>query len=126
MFIKENINPTGKKKSDCVIRAIAKAENRAWLDVFDELTMLARKWYTVPNVKECYDKYLSAKYPTIPIMHKVSGKNKRYTVNELAKEYSRNTVIISIAGHLAVAVNGNYYDIWDCGDSCSYKAWVIR
>lgn len=126
MYIKENLNPVGKKTGDCVIRAIAKAENRHWLSVFDELTMLARQNYTLPNDMDCCNIYLGAKYQTIPIMHKVRGKNKRYTVNELAKKYSKNTLIIRVAGHTAVAVNGDYYDIWDCGESCSYKAWVVR
>ena len=42
-FINLNLNPAGKDVSDCVIRAIAKAEGKTWLQVFDELSRQCRK-----------------------------------------------------------------------------------
>ena len=40
MFTKTNANPKNKRTNDCVIRAIALAENKTWLEVFDELAEL--------------------------------------------------------------------------------------
>ncbi len=112
MFIKENINPNGKKTSDCVIRAIAKAENKTWLEVFDLLTNIARKDFSVLNDKQIYGKYLS-KYPNIDVMYIINNKKKRLTVKDVCN--LKGIYIISIANHLTVVIDGKYYDTWDCG-----------
>jgi hypothetical protein len=56
MFVNENVNPRGRKTGDCVIRAIAKAENKEWLGIFDALVAIAREAYSVPNGKVTYTK----------------------------------------------------------------------
>jgi hypothetical protein len=122
MFINENVNPK-RKTSDCVIRAICKAENKPWLEVFDSLVAIARKDYTIPNTKDAYDKYLN-KYEKINVFHMVNGKKKRYTVKEICE--FKGTYIVSIANHMVAVVNGNYYDLWDCGDKSAYVIWKVK
>lgn len=123
MFINENLNPKKKKTGDCVIRAIAKAEGKAWLEVFDILSEIARKNYTNPNHKDAYYQYLK-KYDKIDVMHMIGDKKKRYTVEEIAKW--NGIYLIKTAGHLTVTIDGNYYDIWDCGDKCAYVIWKVK
>lgn len=124
MYVNENVNPRRHKVGDCVVRAIAKAERKGWLETHDNLTTIARSLYTVLNDKMAYSKYLS-KYPKIEVMHMVNGKRKRYTVKEIAKEM-KGTYVIRLANHLTTVVDGKYYDIWDCGNSCAYIIWKVK
>lgn len=122
-FINENINPKKRKSGDCVIRAIAKAENKSWTDVFESLIEISREEYTVPNDSRVYDRYLKD-YSTINVFKMVKGKKKRYRVSEIAE--FEGSYVVSIAGHMTAVVDGFIYDIWDCSDSCAYKIWKIR
>lgn len=124
MYKFENMNPAGNRVSDCVVRAIAKAEKKTWLETHDALTKIAREQYTVLNDKMAYTEYLS-KYPKIDVMHEVNGRRKRYTVGQIAKEM-KGTYVIRVANHLTTVVDGNYYDIWDCGDRCAYVIWKVK
>lgn len=123
MFVNENVNPKKHKVADCVVRAIAKAEGKSWLEIFDTLTDLARKEYSVLNDKKVYGKYLS-KYEKIPVMYEDHGRKFRYTVEMICGW--KGTYIVSIANHLTVVKDGKYYDIWDCGDRSSYIIWKVR
>jgi len=124
MFIKENINPKGKKCGDCVIRAIAKAEQKSWMEIFEELTDIARKSYNVFNDPKVYSDYLKG-YETINVKYfNEFNDKKRYTVNEICNW--KGTYIISIANHLTTVIDGNIYDIWDCSQKSTYKIWKIK
>lgn len=123
MYKELNVNPKERKTGDCVVRAIAKAEDRAWLEVFDDLVALARKAHTMPSNKHAYEKYLK-KYKTMPVMYRLpSGKNRRYTVDDITSLVG--TYIVKIAGHLTVVIDGVVYDTWDCRKKCAYKIWQV-
>ena len=122
MFVKENINPSGKKNSDCVIRAIAKAEGKTWLDVFDTLTMIARTNYGVLNDSKIYGEYLD-KYPTVTVKCQVNGELKRLTVADVCR--LEGIYIVKIAKHLTVVIDGKCCDTWDCTQKSAYKIWKI-
>jgi len=138
MFVKENVNPKNRLVGDCVIRAIAKAEDKPWLEVFDTLTEIARATFNVPSDKKVYKQYLK-KYDKIDVFKYVDGGKvsvvngvkkietkikKRYTVDDVCK--MKGTYIISIAHHLTVASNGKLYDTWDCGNRCTYIIWKVK
>lgn len=129
MFIKENVNPIKKVTSDCVIRAIARAESKHWLEVFDLLTELAREEYTVLNDKKLYGKYLDSEYERLEVKYTDSyGNKKRYTVKDVCNtsELFKGIYLVSIAGHLTCVINGNLHDIWDCSDKSAYKIWRVK
>lgn len=124
MFKKLNVNPKGKKTGDCVIRAIAYAEGKEWLVVYDELSALARTLYTVPNNKDCYGKYLDDKYIKINAMVNIQGKKKRLTPSAMSK--FNGTYIMQQSGHLTVIENGICVDSWDCSEKSAYKIWKVK
>jgi hypothetical protein len=123
MFVEFNINPKGKKTSDCVVRAIAKAENKTWLEIYDYLSKIARDTYSMPNDSKVYGKYLSG-YPKINVKHEVNGKMKRLTVKEICE--LKGTYLVSIANHLTVVKDGNIFDTWDCGEKSAYIIWKVK
>lgn len=108
---------------DCVIRALTKALGKTWLEVFDELVPLARKFQTMVNNKSAYEKYLvevqNFKY------YGVSNRKgtKRPTIEEFAKTHPKGTFICRVANHIVVIVDGCYYDTWDSGRKSMYGYW---
>ena len=125
MYIFENVNPKGKKTADCVVRAIAKAENRDWFSVYDELSLLARSKCTVLNDLSFYKSYLN-KYETVQCVFEECGSKFKLTVSEFSNKYSSGIYLIQIAGHLTVCIDGNVYDIWNCLNKKVYKGWRVK
>ena len=123
-FVKENVNPKNRKTGDCVIRAIAKAEGKEWVEVFDSLVEIARKRCSVPNSPDAYEQYLK-KYETVKVMYtREDGKKKRYLAGEVCGW--DGVYVISLANHLTTVVDGALYDTWDCSQKSAYKIWKIR
>jgi hypothetical protein len=124
MYINENLNPLKRKVGDCVIRALAKALDKSWTEVYEELVSLGRKNYCCPNDKEAYHPYLS-KFPCITVFYTNDlGNKKRLTVDMVSKW--QGTYIISIAGHITCVKDHGVYDIWDCRCKTAYKIWKIN
>lgn len=109
---------------DCVIRALTKALNMEWLQVFDEMQPLSREMQVPFNCRPCYEKYIESKGL---IYHGISNKKgtKRPTVDIFAKDHKTGTYILRVANHLVAVVNGFYYDTWDSGEKSLYGYWEV-
>lgn len=120
-FKKYNNNPKGWKTGDCVIRAVALANNSDWDDTYAFLCNLGRSKCRMPNSKEVYEAFLKKEGW---IKHKMPkhDNGKKYTVKELVELYPNKTLIISIPKHLTVAVSNELFDTWDCSNKyvCNY------
>jgi len=121
-FIETNLNPTGKRVNDCVVRAIMKATNYTWRTVYAGLTGLGNDLYRLPNEKEVYHLYLKQLGWEKQPMPRHENR-KRYTVIEFAAENPVGTFVISVANHLTVLVDGNLYDTWNCSRKCLGNYW---
>lgn len=122
-FEKLNLNPSGRKAFDCVIRSIVKASGKTWLEVFDGLTKIARVEFCIPNEKRAYEIYLENigfKKQRMPRF----ADNTRYTVAEFADAYSHGTFVVSVARHLTCVENGTLYDTWNCGHKSVGNYWI--
>lgn len=125
MYIKLNLNPFGKEKGDCVIRAITLALNYNWFMVHDELSFLSRKMGDMPSSNEVWKTYLTRKgykeefiENTCPDCLTVEGFARshpkgRYILNTC--EYTKANNIIVTGTHVVTVINGDYYDSWDSG-----------
>lgn len=124
MWIKANPNPAGKEVPDCVIRAVAIALNKPWLEVFDELVSIARNDASMPSDNNVWGHYLyllGFKPFLLPSSCPVC-----ITINQFTKEYPFGTYIIGTGSHAVAVINGDYYDSWDSGAQvCSYF-WRIN
>ena len=115
-FIKTNPHPAGKKTGDCVVRALAIAEDKKWLDVYDSLYKIGRELHEMPNSRKTYEAYLVSRGWTKQKMPK-HPSGKRYKLRELADE-KKGTLVISVVHHLATVRDGNLLDTWDCSRKC--------
>ena len=112
------------KYGDCVIRALTKALNMEWLQVFDEMQPISREMQVPFNCRPCYEKYIESKgLKYIGISNKKG--TKRPTVDRFAKDHTTGTYILRVAHHLVTVVDGIYYDTWDSGKKSLYGYWEI-
>lgn len=122
MYIHYNPNPVGRKTTDCVIRAIAKAFGYDWDTAFDEITEQARDLYDMPDANHVWGLYLER-----------NGFVKRaipytcpdcYTVRDFCRDHPLGLYVIGTGKHVVTAVDGDYYDTWDSGDEVpAYFFW---
>lgn len=123
MFRKENINPKGRKTGDCVVRAIAKAEAKSWIEIYDILVEMGRQLCSLPNNRDVYQEYLK-KYEKVDVFHLVNGKKKRYTAKDVCQW--DGAYIVGLANHLTVIEGNCIVDTWDCGRKSAYTIWKVR
>lgn len=115
-FVNKNINPKGKKTGDCVVRALALATDREYLDVYSELFYLSIKSGYILSDKRVVERFLLNHGF---VKHKQPKKNKRkYRVAELDELCSDKVIVVSCAHHLTVVIEGVLTDIWDCRGKC--------
>lgn len=107
---------------DCTIRALTKAMNVTWVEAFDLMVPICRRFqcsniFNLPcKLENEAMKELGFEY------HGISNKkgSRRPTVKEFAKKHKEGTFIANVAGHEVAVVDGTYYDTWDCGYKSLY------
>lgn len=110
------------KYGDCVIRALTKALNMEWLEVFDDMQPISRELQVPFNCKPCYEKYLEDKGF---VYHGISNAKgtKRPTVQSFAKDNKEGIYILRVAHHIVTVEDGYFYDTWDSGSKSLYGYW---
>lgn len=123
-FCKHNENPKTERAGDCVIRALAFALDKTWDQVFDDLCLIAKKKYLMPNSKPVFEKYLKdngfikRKQPTNAYCSKIN-------VREFIDHYNYDEkVVIYVKMHLTVAQGDTLYDTWDCRSKTVGNYWI--
>lgn len=125
-FVRENVNPKGNRVGDCVVRALAKATNKTWDEVFQELCEIAFEEKQMPN-DEAVWKAFAIKHGFIyRPLPKVQSGMKRPKVAGFVKGLGEGTYLLRVSKHLAMAKDGKYYDSWDCGSRPLYGYWEMH
>lgn len=122
IFQKTNINPKGWKTGDCVVRAIAQANNTSWEVTYQQLCEIGLKKCRMPNEKHTYEALLK-KYGWIKQKMPRHEDGTRFTVGELVEQYN-GPIIISMAKHLTYAIGNTIYDTWDCSGKAVSNYWI--
>lgn len=116
-FIEDNAHPKHKKTDDCVVRALALAEGKRWIEVYEELCALGREMFEMPNMKAVYERYLLERgWIKMPMPKK--WDNTRFTIKEWADENPNRVMVIRVAKHLTTVIHGDLHDTWNCGRKC--------
>lgn len=114
-----NRNPDNDTTTDCVCRAISTATGLNY-EAVDELLNITSYLNSCEKLCLCCYHYLLEnilKYKR----YDCSG----YTVEDLARKYSRDTIIVRIEGHLTTIVKGTILDIWDCSNEFVDCYWFV-
>lgn len=117
MYVFCNLNPLARTTSDCAIRACAMATNLDWDKTYDEICYLGRMMGEMPDNGAVWGAYLRRHGFKRYIMDNTCPEC--YTIREFVNEHPKGCYVIAIfgnPGHVVTAIDGDYYDIYDCGD----------
>lgn len=120
-FYYHNVNPDKSIEQDCVTRAISLASGIPYKAVSKLLQMTAKEHDCDALCVCCYHHLLE---DTLGYRVKFAKKHKR--VEDIAKEYKNNIVIVRIDGHLTTCVYGTCVDIWDCTKEKVDCFWIVQ
>ena len=113
-----NANARGNFVNDCVIRAISKAERKSWDETYEELSDIAQEEGILLDDVNFVENYLDKRYKRACHYSK--------TVGEFAEEYTKGTFLITMQGHITVAIDGIIYDTFDCTNRRMWCAWQVN
>ena len=118
-FVYYNINPDGKKASDCVTRAISLATGLSYPQIRKKLYHSAKLFDCSPLNVDCYAHLLEDvfKFPQIETFG--------MTVGEFADTHPYGIYLVRMNGHISTVWWGDVVDIWDCRGSHITNAWKI-
>jgi hypothetical protein len=126
-----NSNPTAKifkngkpktwTKDDSSVRTISKILNKEWINVYDELTLIAKKYFDVIGSRTVIDEIMKNNGFNLVSVGKPKSGEKRPTVNEFCSSHKNGEFVLNVASHIIPVVNGKFYDVEDFGESSVYS-----
>lgn len=124
MFKEFNAHPKGIKTGDCVVRAIATATDKDYLELRRELNRKKREWgfTSCKDTKFLYE-YLT-NYPRL-IFKPIKGE-ARIKGSDFTELHPTGTFILKMAGHITACIDGVIFDTWDCTYRSVYTAWKVK
>ena len=121
MFIPTNLNPLGTHTSDCVVRALAIAQNQSWEKTYLELCIQGFKmgdWGSSNLVWSAYLKDKGFRRYVVP-----EECHSCFTVRDFCENYPDGTYILATGSHVVAVIDGDYYDTWDSGSEPIIYYW---
>ena len=124
MWRKINSNPGQRRVGDCVIRAIATATDRPWVDVYDDLYRMGRDEYDMMSSNALWGRYLYdlGFHPFIL----PDSCPQCVTVREFCKHYPHGRYIIGTGSHAIAIIDGDYFDTFDSGGLTPTYFFAVR
>ena len=96
-----------------MVRAIAVATGKSWLEVYDDLYRLGRAVYDMENSNDVWGLYLY-RLGFQPFLLPESCP-QCVTVKEFCRYFPRGSYIIGTGSHAIAIIDGDYYDTFDSG-----------
>lgn len=124
MWIRTNANPSGRNVGDCVVRAIAIATGKPWLEVYDDLHRVGRRFYDMPSSNDVWGRYLY-RMGFEPFILPAACP-ECVTVREFARMFPNGRYIVGTGSHAVAVIGGNYYDTWDSGNEVPAYFFKVR
>ena len=115
-----NRNPNNDKIGDCVCRAISTATGLNYKAVSNLLSLTADAYDCEKLCLCCYHNLLEK-----ILCYKRVTCYQDETVEDIARKYPRDTILVRIDAHLTSIIKGNILDIWDCSNEFVDCFWFI-
>ena len=113
MYVYYNPNPDGERANDCTVRAICKATDQTWADVYVGLFLKGYDMKDMLASNPVWGAYLQDKGFTREIIPNTCPDC--YTVADFADDHKHGAYVLGTGTHAVAVVNGDYYDTWDSG-----------
>lgn len=124
-YIYYNPNPQQLHVGDCVIRAVTKALDTTWEEIYTRIFVYGYAMSDMPSANRVWRQFL-----------KENGFKKYlipdtcpdcYTVQDFCVDHPEGVYILGIdgykSGHVVTVVDGDYYDTWDSGNEIPDFYW---
>ena len=118
MYIYRNLNPYNKHVGDCVIRAIANTTEQDWIDTYDGIVKYGRILKDMPSSNNVWGAYLKENSYRRRIIPNTCPDC--YSVRDFCRDNPNGRFVLCLDGHVVSVIDGNYYDIYDCGDEVPF------
>lgn len=109
-----NPNPEGKNTGDCTVRAISKALDRTWENVYTALCAKGYEMKEMPDSNAVWGAFLTdcgfrrrALPETCPFC---------YSISQFAEDHPNGTYVVGTGTHVVCVCDGDIYDSWDSSD----------
>lgn len=124
MFVRFNANPQKNTVGDCVIRAISKALNKPWEEVYIDLVWLGLEMRDLPNANEVWGTYLMEKgFERFNVPAECPAC---FTVADFCDRYNDGVYVVGSGNHAVCCAFGKYFDTWDSGGESPLFAYKRR
>lgn len=121
MFCFYNANPRGRHVNDCTVRAISKATNRSWDEIYRELSHYAQLLCIMPDDVTYIDEYLETHFEKIYLCKKC-----RLTIREFVEHNPLGTFLITMNGHITCVIDGVIYDTFDPSNRFIWGVYKVK
>lgn len=113
-FIHYNPNPHGEYVGDCVIRAITKALDKSWNEIYLAMALVGYSMGDMPSSNRVWGQFLKDMGYRRYIIPNTCPDC--YTIRAFCEDNPKGTYIVGTGTHVVTVKDGNYYDSWDSGD----------
>lgn len=121
-YVYLNANPDKNKTTDCTIRAVSFALDQSWDTTFIHIAVECLMHHDMPEANYIWAGYLKSKGYKRKIIPDTCPNC--YTVRDFCLDYPHGTYILGTGSHAVAIRDGDYYDIWDCGDEIPIYYWM--
>lgn len=116
-----NPNPLHKSVGDCVIRALCKAFDNDWYDMYSQVTVQGYSLCDMPSSNAVWGQYLKENgYKRYIIPNTCPDC---YTIGQFAEDNPVGTFILATGSHVVTAIDGIVYDSWDSTSEIPLFYW---
>lgn len=120
-YVPYNPNPTGKNVGDCTVRAISKALNKTWEEVYISLALQGFRMGDMPSANVVWGAYLKKNGFIREIVP--DSCPDCYTMANFSEDHPFGTYILALSGHVVCMKNGVLYDSWDSSGEIPLYFW---
>lgn len=121
MYEYYNPNPYGKSVGDCAVRALSKALDKSWDEIYIGLVLQGFLMKDMPSANSVWGTYLYNEgfdRETIPPHNWMD-----YTVEDFAKDHPEGTYILGCSGHVLCIKDSIIWDSWDSRNEIPIYVW---
>lgn len=124
MWEQYNANPAHNRVGDCTVRAISKAMDKTWEEIYMRLSLMGFMMHDMPNADEVWGQFLKMNGYRRSIMSCDDGLCT--TVSEFCERYPEGTFLVCPQSHVLTVIDGKYWDSWDSGDEVVLYYWMKK
>lgn len=108
-----NPNPCGLKVGDCAIRALCKATDKPWEEIYADLAVLGFQMCDMPSANSVWGAYLRRQgFYRENIADKCPECN---TLEKFCDKHPKGLFVVAVKSHVVTVKDGNIYDTWNSG-----------